>query len=92
MVVKSHGPRRRTRAKLRGGLKLTVNRYVSDFPIGSKVVLVTDPASHRGMPFRRFYGLTGTVMEKRGRSFIVQIKDSNKLKKIAVRPEHLKAL
>jgi large subunit ribosomal protein L21e len=92
MVVKSHGPRRRTRAKFRGGLKLTVNRFVREFPVGSKVALITDPASHHGMPFRRFYGLTGTVMEKKGRSYIVQIKDSNKLKKVIVTPEHLKAV
>ncbi|MFQ6010502.1 MAG: 50S ribosomal protein L21e [Candidatus Aenigmatarchaeota archaeon] len=92
MVVKSKGPRKRTREKFRGAKKFTVNRMVKEFPVGSKVAIVIDSSSQRGMPFRRFHGLTGIVVEKRGKSFVVQTKDGKKLKKIIARPEHLKAL
>ena len=92
MVVKSKGPRKRTREKFRGAKKFTVNRMVRQFPKGSKVAIVIDSSSQSGMPFRRFHGLTGTVLDKRGMSFVVEIRDGGKLKKIIAKPEHLKAL
>ena len=90
MVAKSNGPRRRTRAKYRKNTRLTVNQFLKEFNEGDSVALVTDSGSQGGMPFRRFHGLTGKVIGKRGSSFIVQIKDCNKIKKIISRPEHLK--
>lgn len=92
MVVKSHGGRRRTREKFRGPEKLTVNDYLKEFSTGQKVGLVVNSSSQKGMPFRRFHGLTGTIMEKRGRAFVVEIFDGNKKKIVTARPEHLKAL
>jgi large subunit ribosomal protein L21e len=44
------------------------------------------------MPFRRFFGRTGTIAEKRGKSYIVKIKDGKKEKELIARPEHLKAI
>ena len=92
MVVKSHGPRRRTREKLRGPPKLTVNKMLQHFDVGQPVAVVPSSNSQRGMPFRRFFGLTGKVLEQRGRAYVVEIRDGNSLKKVMARPEHLKAL
>ena len=92
MVVKSHGGRRRTRGKFRSPERLTVNRFMTDFSNGQKVALVVNSSSQKGMPFRRFHGLTGTVLEKRGRAFVVEIFDGNKKKTVMARPEHLKVL
>jgi len=92
MVVKAHGPRRRTREKYRNPAKLTVNRLVQNFAEGQKVALVVSSNSQRGMPFRRFHGLTGTVIEKRGRAYVVEIYDQNCKKTVIARPEHLKAV
>ncbi len=92
MVVKSHGARKRTRGKFRGPKKLTVNAYLKEFSAGQKVGLVVNSSSQKGMPFRRFHGLTGTILEKRGRGFVVEVFDGNKKKIITARPEHLKAL
>jgi large subunit ribosomal protein L21e len=44
------------------------------------------------MPHPRFKGKTGRIIEKRGKSYIVQILDGNKAKKLIARPEHLKAI
>jgi large subunit ribosomal protein L21e len=44
------------------------------------------------MPFKRFFGRTGTVIDKRGKSYIIKIKDGKKEKNIISRPEHLKAI
>ncbi len=92
MVVKSHGARRRTREKFRGPAKLTVNKLVQDFSEGRRVAIVISSNSQKGMPFKRFHGLTGVVVEKRGRAFVVEIKDGNATKKVIARPEHLKVV
>lgn len=92
MVVKSHGPRHKTREKYRNPAKLTVNRLVQNFENGQKVAIVVSSNSQRGMPFRRFHGLTGTVIEKRGRAYIVEIYDINCKKEVIARPEHLKSV
>ena len=92
MVDKSHGPRRRTRAKLKGGKKFTVNKFLKKFEKGQKVALVFDPSSQKGMPFRRFYGLSGEVTGKRGTAYLVEIRDGGKVKTVIAKPEHLKGL
>ncbi len=92
MVVKSHGGRKRTRGKFRSPKKLTVNAYLKEFSTGQKVGLVVNSSSQKGMPFRRFHGLTGKVLEKRGRAFVVEVFDGGKKKIVTARPEHLKAL
>jgi len=92
MVVKSHGARRRTREKYRGPAKLTVNRALAMFDIGQHVAIKVSSNQQKGMPFRRFHGQTGRVIEKRGRAYVIEIYDINSKKKVIARPEHLKAL
>jgi large subunit ribosomal protein L21e len=94
MVQKSKGPRRRTRnlLKIRAREKTPITRYLQEFEIGKKVVIYPNPASSNGRPFRRFFGRTGTIMERRGKSYIVKIKDGKKEKELITRPEHLKAI
>ncbi len=87
---KSRGPRRGTRKKYSKNRRVTVNQYLRKFKEGDKVALKTESASQGGMPFRRFHGLTGTVVGKRGKAYLVTIKDGKKLKKIISNPEHLK--
>ena len=94
MVQKSKGPRKRTRNLLRKRIrdKTTIIKYLHEFKVGDKVVIKPEPSSHKGMPFKRFFGHFGIVLDKRGKSYIVKIKDGNKEKKIIARPEHLKAM
>ncbi len=90
MVRKSNGPRRKTRSKFRSSprSKFTVNKFLKELEIGKRVVLKVDPSS-RSIPFRRFHGLSGKVVERRGNAYIVEIYDGNKQKKVIARPEHL---
>lgn len=90
MVVKSHGPRRRTREKFRRSVRTSVNEFMKEFEIGNKVVIKINSSSESGMPFRRFQGLCGEVVEKRGRAYVLKIKDGDKTKKVIANPEHLK--
>lgn len=92
MVVKSHGPRRRTREKFRKTGRVSVNKLIKQFNIGEKVVINIESASLKGMPFKRFQGLIGKIVDKRGNAYIVEIKDGEKLKTVIANPEHLKAL
>jgi len=94
MVQKSKGRRKRTRNLLRvkARERLPITRYIQEFKIGGKVVIKPNPSSHKGMPFKRFFGRTGTVINKRGKSYIIRIKDGKKEKNIISRPEHLKAI
>jgi len=42
------------------------------------------------MPHPKFHGLTGTIVGKRGNSYLVKIRDKKKEKIIISRPEHLR--
>ncbi|MCQ2086310.1 MAG: 50S ribosomal protein L21e [archaeon] len=59
------------------------------FEKGEKVNIVIDPSIHKGMPFSRFHGLTGTITNKRGAAYEVSVKSGNKVKIVISRPEHL---
>jgi large subunit ribosomal protein L21e len=93
MVVKSHGRKAKTRSKLRKSPrdKFTVTKYLRKFEIGSYVAIVIDPSSY-SQPFRRFHGLTGKVIGKRGRAYIVEIRDGRKRKQVITTPENLKPI
>lgn len=93
MVKKSKGFRSNTREKLKQKLtRPAITKFLQDFSIGQNVVITLEPSSHKGMPFPRFKGKMGKVVGKRGKSYIVEIKDINESKKIISRPEHLKAI
>lgn len=92
MVAKSHGKHRRTREKLRKSRKVTVNQYLRKFNVGDSVVVRVESSEAVSMPHRRFFGITGKVTGTRGRAYMVQIKDSNKLKTIIAKPEHIKVI
>ncbi len=93
MVRKSKGYRSRTRRLLekhprRRGLP-SPDRLLYDYKIGEQVVILIDPSVHKGQPHKRFHGKVGTIIEKRGRAYVVAMKMGGKVKKAAVRPEHI---
>ncbi|MDF2955473.1 MAG: Ribosomal protein L21E [Candidatus Alkanophagales archaeon MCA70_species_2] len=89
----SHGVRRKTRKKLRKSVRerglSRISKAIQKFEVGQKVHIVIDSSVHKGMPHKRFHGRTGTVKGRRGRAYIVEVRDGNKLKLLFVRPEHL---
>ena len=93
MVKKSHGPRARTRKKLRQKLRRKgITMFLKEFKEGERVIILPEPSSQKGMPFPRFKGMSGKIIGKKGKSYIVEIVDGNKLKKVIARPEHLRAI
>ncbi|MHC1598594.1 MAG: 50S ribosomal protein L21e [Candidatus Methanofastidiosia archaeon] len=95
MTLRSKGFRSNTRTKLskkrrdRGLFPIT--RSLVTFELGQKVHIVLEPSVHKGMPHPRFHGKTGVVVERRGRSYLLEVREGDAKKIIISRPEHLKA-
>lgn len=77
--------------KIRQRGKIRLSNYFRVFKEGDKVALVKEQSVVSAFP-ERFIGRTGKVIGTRGRSKIVEINDGDKVKKIIVKPIHLKKL
>ena len=66
-----------------------ITREFQSYEKGERVNIVIDPSVHKGMPFSRFQGLTGTVRGRQGAAVVVDVKSGNKMKTVVARPEHL---
>jgi large subunit ribosomal protein L21e len=90
-----NGPRKKTRYKLKKDLRnrgiAPVTRLIQEFAPGDKVHIVCDSSIQKGMPHRRFHGKTGTVIGRRGRAWVLAIRDGNSEKIVISLPQHLKA-
>lgn len=93
MAQKSKGMRRKTRKKLTkdDGAENVIGTYLQSFEEGDRVRIDVDPAIQEGMPHPRFHSRTGTVVEERGSSYVIAIKDGGKTKQFTVHPAHLSA-
>ncbi|MHA1271672.1 MAG: 50S ribosomal protein L21e [Candidatus Helarchaeota archaeon] len=82
-----HKKRPREKGKIRSLRYLLLrDRYVP----GAKVDIIIDPSQHKGQPFYRYHGKTGTIVGQRGRSYIINVKEGKKIKTIIIRPEHFR--
>jgi len=92
-MKKSKGYRTRTRRLLkkkpREKGKLRMSKLLHQYQPGNHVVVKIDPSVHKGMPHKRYHGKVGTIIDKRGRSYIVSVRQRDAVKEIIVRPEHL---
>ncbi|MFW9928316.1 MAG: 50S ribosomal protein L21e [Candidatus Thorarchaeota archaeon] len=94
MVRTSKGTRFRSRKTLtkrprQKGLP-PLGRILAEYKEGDKVDIVIEPSIQKGSPHRRFQGKTGVVEARRGNSYLLKVKDGNKLKTIISRPEHIR--
>jgi large subunit ribosomal protein L21e len=79
-LLKKH-PRERGRPR--------ISKLLYEYPSGSHVVIKSDPSMQKGRPHRRYYGKVGTVVERRGRAYVVSVSQGDAIKEVIVRPEHL---
>jgi len=75
------GPRERGRIRL--------SKLLQEYQLGNRVVIMIDSSVQKGMPHKRFHGKIGTILNKRGRSYVVSVSQGDAVKEIIVRPEHL---
>ncbi len=69
--------------------KQGITRYLKTFEVGDKAAIVLNSSS-QNYPHPKFHGFIGKIKEKRGDSYILDIKTGNKKKDVIVTPEHLK--
>jgi len=90
---KAKGYRRKTRSLLKRNPrergKTGLSQILKEYEPDEKVVVKIDPSVHKGMPHRRYHGKIGIIVEKRGRSYIVNVPQGEAVKEIIVRPEHI---
>ncbi len=91
-MKRSHGKMvGKTRTIGRHKKRLTINDIIKQFNEGDRVIIDIQSNYHSGMPHPRFQGRFGVVVGKQGSSYIVEIKDGRKMKKLIVAPAHLKS-
>ena len=83
------GARRFLTKKPREKGKPKIGKLLIDYEAGSQVIIKMDSSVQKSLPHKRFHGKIGTVLEKRGRGYVVSVADGDAVKKIIVRSEHL---
>jgi large subunit ribosomal protein L21e len=83
------GTRRLLKKEPRERGKIRISKLLYEYQPGSRVVIMIDSSIQKGMPHKRYHGKVGTIIDKRGRSFIVSVTQGEATKEIIVRPEHL---
>jgi len=79
------------RKKVRTRGKLSLSRYFQEFKKGDSVAIVREHSQNPTFP-HRIQGITGVIEGKRGKAYIVKIKEGNKEKIHIMKPIHLKKI
>jgi len=79
------------RKKIRMRGKLQFSRYFQELEKGDFVAIVRESAVQSNLP-KRIQGKTGSVEGKRGRAYIVKVRDNDKEKRFIINPIHLKKI
>lgn len=79
------------RKQIRSRGKFSFSKYFQNLNEGDSVAIVKEISVDSSFP-ERLQGRTGVVKGKRGNSYIVSLKDSNKLKEYIVEAVHLKKI
>jgi large subunit ribosomal protein L21e len=83
------GARRLLTKKPRERGKPRLGKLLIEYALGSRVIIKMDSSVQKSLPHKRFHGKIGTVLEKRGRGYVISITNGDAVKKIIVRSEHL---
>ncbi|VVB83523.1 50S ribosomal protein L21e [uncultured archaeon] len=71
--------------------KLQLSRYFQELKEGDFVAITRERTVQSSFP-KRLQGITGIVEGRRGKSYMIKIKDGNKEKRILIEPIHLKKI
>ncbi len=79
------------RKNIRKRGKISFSRAFQEFKKGDSVAIAREPAMQPIFP-KRIQGRTGIIKEKRGKSYIIKLKDLKKEKIFIINPIHLKKI
>lgn len=68
-----------------------LSKIFKEFVEGDSVAVVKEPSVDSRFPFR-LQGSTGAVVDKRGKSYIIEIRTQGKKKKFIIEPAHLRRI
>lgn len=71
--------------------KISLSKYFQTFKEGDSVAVIREAALSVNFP-KRLQGRTGKISGKRGKAYIVSIKDQTKEKSFLIEPAHLKKI
>ncbi|OYT36161.1 50S ribosomal protein L21e [Candidatus Pacearchaeota archaeon ex4484_71] len=77
--------------KIREKGKLKLSRYFQKLKEGDNVAIVIEKSLKLNFP-KRLQGRSGKIKAKKGRSYVVLLKDQTKEKEYIISPIHLKKL
>jgi ribosomal protein L21E len=77
--------------KIRTRGKIQLSKYFQELKEGDNVAVVREKAIQSSFP-KKLQGRTGVINTKRGKSYVVEIKDANKAKQFIIEPIHLKKI
>jgi len=83
------GTRRLSKKKPRESGKPRISKLLQDYTIGSQVIIKLDSSVQKSLPHKRYQGKIGTVLDKRGRGYVVSVSQGDAIREIIVRSEHL---
>ena len=83
------GARRLLTKKPREKGKPNLGKLLANYEVGSQVIIKMDSSVQKSLPHKRFHGKVGTILEKRGRGYVVSVSKGDATKQIIVRSEHL---
>lgn len=69
-----------------------LSRLLQTYEPGQKVVIDLAANTVKGMPHRRYQGRVATIVEKRGRAYVLAVPMGGMVKTLIARPEHLRLL
>jgi large subunit ribosomal protein L21e len=69
---------------------MTVNDYIKGFAVGDKVTIDQHAVFWGAMPHLRYKGRVGTILECRGKAYVIEIRDGGMRKKIISSPMHIR--
>ena len=79
------------RKNIRSRGKLQLSRYFQELEAGDSVAVVREQSVQASFP-ERLQGRTGVVESRRGKSYVVNIRDQTKPKMFLIEPIHLKKI
>ena len=77
--------------KIRNKGKLALSKYFQELKKGDSVSITIEKSLNPQFP-KRLQGKTGDIEGKRGREYLVSIKEQQKMKKFLIHPIHLKKI
>lgn len=78
-----------TKSKSKG--KPGLSKHFQNFEKGETAAIVREPSLRANFP-ERLQGRTGTIIGKKGKVYILELKENDKIKKFLIEPAHLKKI